>query len=128
MYKSFKEMPIWQMAMAVGEDIYKITTGLPKCEDYGFTSQIRRSTLSISANISEAFGRNSISDKINFYYYCRGSLTETQSHLEYGRRVKYFTEDQTSQIEVKLSQILKELNTLILSLRLNHKTKPQPKP
>jgi len=50
MYKSFKEMPIWQVAMAVGEDVYKITTGLPKCEDYGFTSQIRRSTLSISAN------------------------------------------------------------------------------
>ncbi len=53
MYKSFKEMPIWQMAMAVGEDIYNITTGLPKKEDYGFTSQIRRAALSISANVAE---------------------------------------------------------------------------
>ena len=50
MYKSFKEMPIWQMSMEIAEGIFNITTGLPKCEDYGFTSQIRRSTLSISAN------------------------------------------------------------------------------
>ena len=122
------EMPIWQMSMEIAEGIFNSTSGLPKCEDYGFTSQIRRSALSMSANIAEAFGRKSIADKINFYYYCRGSLTETQSHLEYGRRVKYFTEGQTSQIEVKLAQILKELNTLILSLKLNHQSKSQSKP
>ncbi|OQX51790.1 MAG: hypothetical protein B5M53_10305 [Candidatus Cloacimonas sp. 4484_209] len=55
MYKSFKDMPIWQEAMNIAEEIFKITDNLPKKEDYGFTSQIRRAALSISANIAEAF-------------------------------------------------------------------------
>ncbi len=58
MYKSFKDMPIWQEAMEIAEKVFYITDNLPKKEDYGFTSQIRRSALSISANISEAYGRN----------------------------------------------------------------------
>ena len=68
MYKSFKEMPVWQDAMEIAVIIFTMTDHLPKKEDYGFTSQVRRSALSISANISEAFGRNHIADKINFYY------------------------------------------------------------
>jgi len=74
-------MPIWKEAMNIAEQIFTITDNLPKKEDYGFTSQIRRAALSISANIAEAFGRNHTLDKINFYYFARGSLTETQSHL-----------------------------------------------
>jgi len=81
MYKSFKNMPIWKEAMNIAEQIFTITDNLPRKEDYGFTSQIRRAALSISANIAEAFGRNHTLDKINFYYFARGSLTETQSHL-----------------------------------------------
>ncbi len=61
-------------------------------EDYGLTSQIRRSALSVSANISEPFGREHTLDKLNFYYHSRGSLSETKSHLIYGTRVKYFNE------------------------------------
>ena len=62
-------MPVWQDAMQIATKIFKLTEILPKKEDYGFTSQIRRSALSISANIAEAFGRNHTADKINFYYF-----------------------------------------------------------
>lgn len=82
-------MPIWQEAMEVAEQVFAITDKLPRKEDYGFTSQVRRAALSISANIAEAFGRNHTLDKVNFYYIARGSVTETQSHIEYGRRVGY---------------------------------------
>ena len=68
-------MPIWQKAMKISEDLYNLTEGLPRKEDYGFTSQIRRSALSIPANIAEAFGRNHTLDKINFYY-CREDLLQ----------------------------------------------------
>jgi len=81
MYKSFKDMPIWLEAMEIAEKVFKLTDKLPRKEDYGFTSQIRRAGLSISANIAEAYGRNHTADKINFYYFARGSVTETQSHL-----------------------------------------------
>lgn len=92
MYKSFKDMPIWKEAMRIAEEIFKLTENLPKKEDYGFTSQIRRSALSISVNIAEAFGRHHKADKMNFYYIARSSITETQIHQEYGKRVKYINE------------------------------------
>jgi len=56
MYKSFKEMPIWQEAMNLAEEIFKLSESFPKKEDYGLTSQLRRAALSISANISEGYG------------------------------------------------------------------------
>ncbi|MCF8431754.1 MAG: four helix bundle protein [Melioribacteraceae bacterium] len=86
---SFKEMPVWVDAMNVAEEVFKFAEGFPKKEDYGLTSQLRRAALSISANIAEAYGRNHTLDKIKFYYYSRGSVSETQSHIEYGRRIGY---------------------------------------
>jgi len=121
MYKSFKDMPIWLEAMEVAERIFTITDKLPKKEDYGFTSQIRRSALSISANIAEAYGRDHTMDKINFYYFARGSVTETQSHLEYGKRVRYFDNKVAEELDKRLSDLYKNLNKIILSLRNSNK-------
>ena len=117
MYKTFKEMPIWDKAMNIAETIHQLTDNLPKKEDFGFTSQIRRSALSISANIAEAFGRNHTLDKINFYYMSRGSLTETQSHIEYGKRVRYLREEDTEKLEKSLNELYNDINKVILSLR-----------
>jgi len=123
MYKTFKGMPIWQKAVDIAETIYKLTETLPRKEDYGFTSQIRRSALSISANIAEAFGRNHTLDKINFYYMARGSLTETQSHLEYGKRVGYFLSPKADELDETLTQLYKNVNKVILSLKTGNKSK-----
>ena len=68
MFKSFKEMPAWNDAMDLAEEIFRLSEHFPKKEDYGLTSQLRRAALSISANIAEAYGRNHTLDKINFYY------------------------------------------------------------
>lgn len=117
MYKSFKDMPIWQEAMDIAENIFKLTDKLPRKEDYGFTSQIRRATLSISANIAEAFGRHHSLNKINFYYTARGSLTETQSHLEYGNRVGYIDLSDFDTLTRKLEELHKSINKVIVTLR-----------
>lgn len=117
MYKSFKEMPIWREAMEVAEKIFELTEGLPKKEDYGLTSQMRRSALSASANIAEAFGRNHTMDKVNFYYFARGSVTETQSHLEYGRRVGYFEEKVVKVLDDKMAKLYNDVNKIIMSLK-----------
>jgi len=117
MYKSFKDMPIWKEAMQLAEDIFKLTEKLPKKEDYGLTSQLRRAALSISANIAEAYGRNHSSDKINFYYFARGSVVETQSHLEYAKRVGYFTENLCAKLDKVLSRLYNDLNKIVICLR-----------
>ncbi len=59
-------MPVWKGAMNVAIQIFDLTVSLPRSEDYGFTSQVRRSALSISANIAEGFGRSTSKDKIKF--------------------------------------------------------------
>lgn len=117
MFKSFKDMPIWQEAMLVAETIFKMTENLPRKEDFSFTSQIRRSALSISANIAEAFGRYHILNKINFYYMARGSVTETESHLEYGQRVGYLNPEYVLILSEKLSKLYNDINKVITTLR-----------
>lgn len=117
MFKSFKDMPIWQEAMSIAETIFKLTDSLPRKEDFSFTSQIRRSALSISANIAEAFGRFHILNKINFYYMARGSATETESHLEYGKRVGYLKQEDVQILSDKLNKLYNDINKVIITLR-----------
>ena len=116
-YLDFTEMPIWQKAMDVAINIQRLTVGFPKNEDYGVTSQIRRAGLSISSNIAEGFGRNHIKDKINFYYYSRGSIMETRSQLIYCVNVEYLTKNDIKPLEDNLLEIALDLNKLIKSLQ-----------
>lgn len=117
MYKSFREMPIWKEAMEMAEIVFRLTECLPKKEDYGLTSQMRRAALSVPANIAEAFGRYHINDKVNFYYFVRGSIAETQNHLEYGVRVGYFKDKEIGDINLKLTNLYESINRLIKSLK-----------
>lgn len=116
-FASFRDMPVWQQAMAVAEQVFAPANKLPRKEDYGFTSQIRRAAFSISANIAEALGRNHTLDKINFYFVTHGSLTEMQSHLECGKRVDYLTASTTQDLSEKLETIHADLNKVISPLR-----------
>jgi len=117
MFLSFRDMPVWQTAMEIAETVFALTDNLPRKEDYGFTSQIRRAALSISANIAEAFGRDHTLDKVNFYFVARGSVTETQSHLEYGRRVGYIKASAAQDLTERLEKIHSDLNKLIATLK-----------
>ena len=124
-YKNFMELPVWQVGMTIVELVYKMTEGLPKKEDYALTSQIRRAALSITGNIAEGFGRGHKKDKINFYYYSRGSSMEVMNFIIAGRRLNYFTNEQMEIVTEKCNQIVFELNKLIKVLNYSQ---PQPKP
>lgn len=127
MIKCFKDMPIWQEALHIAEEIHALTEHLPRKEDYGFTSQIRRAALSISANIAEAFGRHHTADKINFYYFARGSITEALSHIEYGARVGYIAISDQQKLNDILNRLHHDLNKVITTLRSQNNIS-QPKP
>ncbi|MBP7056097.1 MAG: four helix bundle protein [Candidatus Omnitrophica bacterium] len=116
-YKSFEEMTVWKKAMELATKIFIITESLPKKEDYGLTSQIRRSSLSVSGNIAEGFGRKHTKDKLNFYYDARGSLSETRNHLIYGKNVGYFKAIDFDENDKLITEVWKELNSLIASLQ-----------
>ncbi len=115
-YNDFTEMPVWQMAEKVVDDIYKLTESLPKREDYALCSQLPRAAISITGNIAEAFGRGHTKDKINFYYYARGSAFEVRSHLLSGIKAGYFTKDRIEVISDECKKIVEALNKIVKGL------------
>lgn len=119
-YLDFTEMPVWQKANFVVEQVYAICIKLPKSEEYALSSQLKRASLSITANIAEAFGRNHSKDKINFYFYARGSAFEVLSHLIVGRNLNFFALNDTAQIEAACKDITEALNKIIKGLDSNN--------
>jgi len=115
-YRSFTEMPVWLKAHNLSVEVFKLTINLPRSEDYGLTSQIRKSSNGVAACISEGFGRNTKKDKSNFYIIARGSSFETQNHLLYGQAVEYFEDQLTQRLFDEYSDLIHDLNKLIKSL------------
>ena len=109
-------MPIWRKALDLSGIVFEITLPLPKSEDYGLTSQIRKSSNSVTANIAEAFGRKHKKDKSRFYTISRGSAFETQSHLLYGNKVGYFEEKMTEDLFSDYNQLIHDINKILKSL------------
>jgi four helix bundle protein len=127
-YKSFFDMPVWQKSLELSGKVFRLTNSLPRSEDYGLTSQSRRSSNSVSGNIAEAFGRRTPKDKAHFYVNARGSAFETQSHLAYGEKVEYFTADQINHIIKGYAELIHEINKIVKTLRPQPQPQPQPQP
>ena len=108
-------MPVWQKAHSLSIEVFQITKDLPRSEDYGLTSQIRRSANSVSANIAEGFGRKSLKEKVQFYSIAKGSAYETQNHLLYGLGVRYFEKKKTETLFQEYEELIKSLNKIIKS-------------
>ena len=115
-YHDFTEMPVWQLAMEIVKDVYSLTEKLPKREDYALCGQLRSAAVSIPGNIAEGFGRGHKKDKINFYYYSRGSACEVRSHLLAGKAAGYFEDQEIEMIVSKCLKVSEELNRIIKGL------------
>jgi four helix bundle protein len=110
-------MPVWKTAHELSFESFQLTVPLPKAEDYGLTSQIRRAANSVSSNIAEGFGRVTSKDKAHFYVMARGSANEMQNHLLYGYRVGYFLKETVDYLFEKYEQLIISINKIIKSLK-----------
>jgi four helix bundle protein len=79
--KRFQDLKVWQKAHQLVLRIYKLTASFPDHEIFGLTSQIRRSAVSIAANIVEGFKRCGKADKVRFFNISQASLEETRYYL-----------------------------------------------
>ena len=80
-FRRFEEIQAWQKAYEVTLAIFQLTDDGRFSRDFGLRDQIRRSSVSIMANIAEGHGRRTNSEFANFLNLSRGSAAETQSHL-----------------------------------------------
>ena len=79
--KSYRDLKVWQKAIALTKTTYQITEDFPKREHYGLAQQMRRAAVSVASNIAEGAARQSDRDYAHFLVMARGSLAEltTQS-------------------------------------------------
>ena len=115
-YNDFTEMPVWQLGDQIVGEVYRLTDALPKREDYALCAQLRNAAVSITGNIAEGFGRGHTKDKINFYYFSRGSAYEVRSHLLSGKTAGYFSQEQIQFIQAKCLSVIEGLNKIIKGL------------
>src|SRR5688572_23449728 len=84
---TYRTLIAWQLAMDLSVEAYRITCSLPTSERYGLTSQIRRASASVPANIAEGYGRGSKNEFRRFLDIANGSLKELETHIELAVRV-----------------------------------------
>ena len=87
--KSFTDLIVWQKAHQFVLNVYKLTKYFPKDETYGLTSQFRRASVSIPANIAEGFRKRGMNDKVRFLNVSEGSLEECKYYLILSRDLNY---------------------------------------
>lgn len=97
--------------------VYGKTKQFPKDEIFGLTSQMRRCAVSITSNIAEGFSRQSLKEKVQFYFISLGSLTELQNQALIARDIDYISKEEFKIIADKTVEVHKILNGLIKSLR-----------
>ena len=76
--KTFEDLLVWQKAHNLVLEVYTLTGSFPRSELYGLTSQFRRASVSVAANIAEGFRKRGKADKIRFYNISQGSLEEVR--------------------------------------------------
>jgi four helix bundle protein len=77
----YRALDVWQKAMELATEIYKICAQLPVSERFGLTDQLRRAAVSVPANIAEGYGRGA-GDYRRFVQIARGSLMEIETEIE----------------------------------------------
>lgn len=110
--KSFNDVDAWKEGRKLTNLVYKRTKTFPREEIFGLSSQMRRASVSVIANIAEGFGRISIKEKLQFYNQSNGSLTELQSHSYIAHDLKYITDLELTDLlnlETKTQTILQGL-------------------
>ena len=115
--KGFEDLKVWQKSHELVLEVYKVTQEFPNQEKFGLTSQIRRSAVSVAANIAEGSMRQHLNEYIQMLYIAQGSLSETKYYLMLARDLKYLSNVKSQELFDRSEEIGKMLSGLINSLK-----------
>ena len=108
----FRRLRVWQEAKELGATIYSLCGARPR-SDLLITGQLRRSALSIAANIAEGCGKNSRPKTLRYLEIASESAAETEHHLEVARDVGIFEPRTAEPLIVGIKDIRRMLRALI---------------
>jgi four helix bundle protein len=124
--KPHKRLKVWQLAVEIVTDMYKLTESFPSEEKFGITSQMRRCAISVPSNIAEGAARNTHKEFINFLHIAQGSLAELDTQLEIALRLRFIDQETWESMDSKLLEEDKMLSGLILSIKSNNHASSTP--
>ena len=111
--KTYNDLLVWKKARELTSLLYTLTKTFPANEQFGLTSQIRRSAVSVPSNIAEGSGRNHAKESIQFFYIARGSLYELETQLYLSYDQKFINSGQLEHALEKVTECKKLLNGYI---------------
>jgi len=115
--KTFETLECYKLGRELRKAISRFCKTLPREEEYRLKDQIIRSSRSVTANISEGYGRHHHQETLQFCRMARGSLTETLDHLNTAQDEEYLTDANYSTLRGQLEETWKILNGYISYLK-----------
>jgi four helix bundle protein len=127
-YKGFTELECYKKGRELRKSISFLVKRFPKEERYELTSQIKRSSRSVTANIAEGYGRYTYTDTRHFFIISRGSITEIMEHLTTAFDEDYISEEELKNEWVKCELVFKLINGFIAYLDKSKKEQKAKRP
>jgi four helix bundle protein len=115
--KSYGDLQVWQKAMDLVVESYKIVNLLPKNEVYSLGTQIQRAAVSIPANIAEGHGREHLGDYLHHLSCANGSLMELETHFLIAKKLAYITDSHLGPLLNQSAEVGRMLAGLICKLK-----------
>ncbi|MDP3897540.1 MAG: four helix bundle protein [Mesorhizobium sp.] len=114
---SYRDLLVWKAAVELAVECYHTTQLFPKSETYGMTSQIRRASVSIAANIAEGHGREHTGSFVQYLRVAQGSLKELETHLVIVERVGLSAAEDVGRLMKRCDEVGRMMRALIRSLQ-----------
>jgi four helix bundle protein len=115
--RDYRDLRVWQAAVDLVVETYRLGELLPHRERYGLVTQIRRAGTSVPANIAEGHGRLLRGEYLHHLSIARGSLKELETHLTVAERLGYLKADQLTRARELCDMVSRMLTGLRRSLR-----------
>ena len=116
-FRRFEDIQAWQKARILAKEIYMATAVGEFAKDFDLRNQIRRSSVSIIANIAEGQGRRTDKEFANFLNMSLGSVAESKSHIYLALDLGYIVQAQFDDLYEKLDELGRMLFSLCAHLR-----------
>ena len=114
--RGFRDLRVWQQAIDLVEQVYRLTERFPDREMYGLAVQLRRAAVSVPSNIAEGHTRQHIKEYLNHLSIAQGSLAEIETQLEIAFRLKFIPTDSHQALLTQVTSLPKQLYALRNSL------------
>jgi len=115
--QDFHELKVWQKAHELTLALYRLTASFPRAELYGLTTQLRRSSSSIPANLAEGRGRGGDGEFARFCSIAMGSATETEYHLLLAKDLNLIKPEEFKKVAEQVTEVKRMLAALLKKLK-----------